>query len=133
MATSQSEIKDQVRTLTDYDPQIINQSAMDDVISIAEDEIRSSAGDPSLTFYQGTDTFDLDLAVMWLSCIFAKVKTGEIDGPDMTLGDIEVSSFEGNETYWFERFQRAMRRFQNTRGFGRVDVSRDTRTYGDSF
>lgn len=133
MADSQTEIRSRVRTITDYDSNIINNADMDDVVNTAEDEIRSDLGDPSLVFYQGTDTFNLDLAVFWLSALFAKIKAGELDGPDMSVGDLETRPLDAQSSIWFSRYRKAIQRTSAGPGFGRTTVQRDDRTYGESF
>lgn len=133
MASSQNDIRDRVRTITDYDSQIINNNELDEVIDAAEDEIRSDLDDAALSFYQGDDTFDLDLAVMWLSCLFAKIKTGEIEGPTISLAEVRAAPRAAGSAIWLERYERAIHRYSDFRGYAKTEIARDTREYGESF
>lgn len=133
MAQSQSEVETKVRNLTDYDTTIIDDSDLDGLVGLAEDEIIADTGETGLQFYQGTDTHNLDLAVMWLTCLFAKIKTGEIEGPTLSLGELRAASLSGQSSIWMERLERALHRFGDFRGFGSTNVTRDNRTYGESF
>lgn len=130
MATSQTEIRDEVRALTDYGKNIFSDAEMDEVIGIAEDEVRAEIDDPSLSFYQGNDTFNTDRAVMWLSALFAKIRSGEIEGVEMSAGDLDINSLSTDDTFWYVQFQRRLSQLDASPGFGSTQVTRtDDRTY----
>lgn len=130
MADSQTEIRDEVRALTDYSKNIFSDAEMDEVIGIAEDEVRAEISDPSLTFYQGNDTFNADRAVMWLSALFAKIRSGEIEGVELSAGDLDTNSLSAPNTFWYIQFQRRLSQVDGTPGFGSTQVTReDDRTY----
>lgn len=133
MATSQTEIREKVRTITDYDQSLLSDSDLDGVIDLAEAEVRSDLDNPSKSFYQGTDTYHIDLAIMWLSCLFAKVKAGEIGGINIELGELRATSLTGDASLWMAKFERRLQSGGDTRGYGSTTISRDSRSYGDSY
>lgn len=130
MASSQTEVREDVRSITDYDKSIFSDSELDELISIAEDEVKTEVGELDLAFYNGEETFNQDRAVFWLSALFAKVRSGEIEGVELSAGDLETSSLSAQGSYWFDQYRRRLAQVSGSPGFGQVQVSRTSeRTY----
>lgn len=124
MATSQTDIRDEVRSITDYDKSIFADDDLDELITIAEDEIKDEVGDYNLDFYNGEETFNQDRALFWLSAMFAKIRSGEIEGVELSAGDLETSSLSAQGSYWFDQYRRRLSQVGSVPGFGSVRVSR---------
>lgn len=133
MAQTLSDIIGEVRSLTDYDTSVYDEGELNDVVSIAQDEVRADVGDPSLSFHNGSDTFYQDRALVWLGALFAKIRAGEIEGVDLTAGDLDIEALravdDGQPVYWLAQYRRRLNQLGGSSGFGSVQVSRTERSY----
>lgn len=133
MATNDSELMNEVRELTDYSSAVLPDSKLQTVISVAKREVEGVA-DTSVSDWYGTR--NAELALFWTACLFCKIKAGEIDGVNMSLGDMETESLSAAGGYsespvvWYERaMSYAQRLMPDTGRFSHRSVGR--RSYGD--
>jgi hypothetical protein len=138
MASDDTSLVTEVRSLTDYDNSIYSATELIELIEIAKGEIRSDVGDPTLTFYD-TEGSPEERALFWLTCIFAKMKAGEIDAPNISISSLRIRQASEGERYglWFSRFEVHRSRIQTSeedtagRPMGIINATRDDeRTYG---
>lgn len=129
MASTENELIDEARALTNYGPDIISDGKFQELVDVAKEELYAELGDTNFSFF-GQDTQNADRALFWLVCLFSKVRTGEIDGIDLSIGDLRAESLSGDDAIWRRQFVRRLNSISGASGFGRVDVARDNRTYG---
>lgn len=121
MATDEQSLVREVRAITGYtDESIISDIGMLDLVSIAKQELRSDLGLPELTFHQsGSDTYQADRALFWLTAIFSKVRGGEIGNINLSIGDvIDYNDAENEYSYWFQQFNKRRSAAANLQGSG---------------
>lgn len=136
MATDEQSLVNEVRALTGYtDGSMISDASMNDLVSIAKQELRSDLGLPELTFHQtANDTYQADRALFWLTAIFTKVRGGEIGNINLTIGDVlDYDDARTEYDFWFEQFDKrrsAAANLQGAAGPSSVQLTRDDeRTY----
>lgn len=137
MATSDTELKSEVRVFTDYTTAILDSDELDTVIERAKRHIRSAKGidDSGFAWY---DTVHRENALFWWSCLFAKVVVGELDSQTIQVGAIDIDTLlandDGTVTTWFRNATKAMRQIDSGGdypfGTGITSPIRDNRTYG---
>lgn len=131
MATSDSELKDEVRGLTDYDSSIITSGEMDTLLSIAKSEIETEVSDGSLDFYSDNR---LERSLFWLICLFTKIKTGEYEGMDLAISEVEMNKIpDGDDgSIWLNEFERRLHQYKSLDKTYVASISRTDRSYGDN-
>lgn len=134
MAQSDFELINEVRALTDYHPDVMSDSTLQELIGIAKAELRADFGNTEFTFYED-GTHNADRALFWFTCIAAKVRAGEIAGIDITIDDLAGHKPTGSpHDFWFTRFEEKLKEAnadQGTTGISQVNLSRDNRAYGE--
>lgn len=138
MASNDSELKSEVRLFTQYSTAILDSDDLDSVVSSAKRHIRSKKdiSDSNFDWYSNVHRED---ALFWYTCLFAKVATGELDGQDVQVGAIDISSKsaqEGDEaTIWVKNARDAVRRIDGgsdlENEFGIRSTSREDRVYDE--
>ncbi|MFC6953777.1 hypothetical protein [Halorubellus litoreus] len=134
MATNDYELVLEVQNLTEYDDEIIEIPVMLELVELAKREIRAKAGIIDLEFF-GTNDLYAERALFWLTCLFAKIKMGELENVHMSIGDIEQRTLRADEdgedaVVWKQEFQDYMARVQPSENlFGIRSVGRSDRTY----
>jgi hypothetical protein len=137
MVSTDNDLKSEVRTLTDYESKsVLSDTALGEVLGIAKRDIQAEANTSISTWY---DTLDKENALFWATCLFTKIKAGELDGIPMSLGDMEYESLraagegmDGNPVIWYEKANRYTKRLKSDSGkfaVSRVDRGRG-RKYG---
>lgn len=127
MATDDASLKTEVRAITDYDSGILTTSDLQEVLNIAKEELRANKNDGSLDFY---GDIRAERTLFWLTCIFAKVKTGEIDGATFEISELQVESEEGGNSLYFDNFWRNYHSIGDGRPRGHLKGQRSDRQYG---
>lgn len=134
MATNESELKQEVRDITDT---TLDAEELDTAVDRAQRHIKVKKG---LT---GTvDWFDdpnAEEALFWTTCLFSKVATGELDSQAIRAGSIELESLtahtRGKVTTWYRNAKTALAAMDNADGtaggFGIAAPERDDRVYGE--
>lgn len=138
MATTDTELKEQVREMTDYtNTTQFSPSALTEVFKIAKRDIQAEANTTVDDWYSDLDN---ENALFWTACLFTKIKAGEIEGANMALGDIEYESLKaGGDGYqsdplvWYEKAKRYTDRLVDSGGrFGSTRIDRgQSRKYGN--
>lgn len=128
MAVDDSTLAAEVRTLTDYDSALISDADLLGVIELAKSELRAEVDDEDMVFYSGN--LQADRALFWLVCIFLKIKSGELDAPNLSIGELKLrQAGMGQRTgIWFQRFNQRLDAIATPR-MGHTKVSRPDRTY----
>lgn len=131
MATNDTELVSEVRSLTDYDSGILTDSELDSLLAIAKREIETEVGEDSLDFYANARR---ERALFWLTCFFAKIKTGEYEGMDLTVSEIEMNKIpEGDEgRIWLTQFEKRLKQIVAGNKTYISNISRNNRLYGDN-
>lgn len=135
MADTDQELQDEVRDITDYTDAVLPDSKLSSVVATAKREVQGVADTNISDWY--TDR-DAELALFWTTCLFCKIKAGELDGVAMSLGDMETESLKSagdaeddKPVIWFERAMRYSRRKTPEGGsFGHRSMARTGRSYG---
>lgn len=137
MATSDTELRSQVRKLTDYTSKTnLTEEALGDVFDIAKRDIQGEANRSIDGWYTDRNT---ENALFWTACLFTKIKAGELDGVPMSLGDIDYDTLKSagnrkdeNPVIWYEKAQRYIRRLEpESARFASTQIDRgQSRAYG---
>ncbi|QSG06398.1 hypothetical protein [Halapricum desulfuricans] len=118
----------EVRVLTNYTEDIISDTDLQDVVDLTKRELQANLNDASVDFY---GNLQAERALFWLTCIFCKVKAGEIDAPNFSIGEIQVrqSSFSERTGVWFDNFWKHYRAVDGGAPIGHTKANRPDRTY----
>jgi hypothetical protein len=122
-------VKDQVRTLTDYDTEIISSGDYSTLEDMAKDEIADDVGlDRSeIDFTSGT----AKIALRWLVCIFCKINVGEIGSEGYSIGEVETKDLNDQSSIWLNNYRKKRDSMRGSSLMGHVKNSRQNRAYGD--
>lgn len=141
MASTESELKDQVRELTDYTSTgAFSADALSSVFEIAKRDIQAEAN-TTVDSWVDNESDNAENALFWTACLFTKIKAGEIGGVPMSLGDIDLDSLKASgdavddsAVIWYEKASTYTDRLIEKGGrFGVTRVNRPgtNRSYGD--
>lgn len=137
MATSDDELKSEVRDFTDYGTSRISDPELVTILKRAKRNIRAEKGisDASFDWYSTVQRED---ALFWSTCVFAKVHVGELDAADVEFGELVGQPLTGEDaeaTIWMREAASAVRNFETGSdydfGFGISSPAREDRVYGD--
>jgi|APHM01.1.fsa_nt_gi hypothetical protein len=128
MATNDTELKQEVRVLTDYNINVISDTELQSVVDLTRRELLANIGDETLDLY---GTISSERAFFWLTCIFAKVKSGEIDASSFSIGELDVkaSEYTGKTDVWMDNFRRHYRAMEGGAPVAHTVSNRSDRTY----
>lgn len=137
MATSDSELKTEVRNFTGLTSEILPDPNFDTAFKRAQRHIRTrkNISDDSFDFYASVARED---ALFWWACLFAKTANGDLDSGDMQVGAIDIegilSKDNGTVTSWLRNAQTAIRSIDSNGdypfGVGITSPTRENREYG---
>jgi len=126
-------IIDEIRFITGYPELVFDDEKLEEAIEFTKNEIRGMIQDPE---FDDFDEFNAERAVMWGSCYQLKVRTGEIGGLPITIGDVDLAHMRqrGEDApdvfSWAEKFYENFYRIDDAPlGFGHVRPERDDRSY----
>lgn len=135
---SEIQLVDEVRTITGYDTDVLDNQEMLNVVRIAMNDLEAMA-EKDVDFYSDPTSYE-NRALMWASCVFALMRLREMDGPDVRLEHIDIESVRAagkengeREVEWYRRankFANLMSRANTTRRFGSTNIERGNRVYG---
>lgn len=135
MATSDEELETEVRVMTGHDEAVLPSSQFQTVISRAKSfiENRRSLANSDVDWYGNPAAEE---ALYWGTCFFSKVKTGELDGQEISAGAIDLDTLLAKEdndlTTWLRNALNASRSLNPTGDFAARSITRDgERDYGD--
>lgn len=128
MAQDDTTLLTEVRLLTDYDEGIMSNADLLALIGLAKAELQAGTGSAAIDFYAVTEA---ERALFWLTCIFAKVKTGEIDSMSFSIGELKARQPNVTERYgvWFDNFWKHYRTMEGGAPVAHVKSNRPDRTY----
>lgn len=129
MAVDDTTLKAEVRALTDYDATIISDDDLQDVVDLTRRELVADLGDETIDLYENLQA---ERAFFWLTCIFCKVKAGEIDAPSFSIGELQVrqSNFSERHGVWMDNFHKHYRSIEGVTPVGHIKSNRPDRDYG---
>lgn len=135
MANNDSELKEEVRAITNYGARAVSSSDLQSLINIGKDEIvmmLPGGNDGFVGFYSGN--LAADRALFWFTTIAAKVHTGEIEGVDISVDSfLDFDGGSASDSMLFDRFERAIATARGeSSGIGHIQVQRDNRSYGEN-
>jgi hypothetical protein len=128
MATNDTELIAEVRLLTEYDESIIPTTDMESLVALTRRELSADLGSTIPDFYSDLSS---ERALFWLTCIFAKVKTGEIEAPEFSIGELKVQrdSMGQQSSLWFNNFLKHYRGMSGGAPVGHIKSNRPDRDY----
>lgn len=126
MATDDASLKAEVRAITDYDTGILTNTELQSVLDVAKRELQSNKNNTTLDFY---GDIRAERTLFWLTCIFSKVKSGEIDGGSFSISELEVESQEDSNSLFFDNFWRNYHSIGDGRPRGHLKGQRPDREY----
>jgi hypothetical protein len=129
MATDDATLLAEIRLLTHYDASLIDDPDLQGLIDLAKRELLANTGDPNLDWYGNIAT---ERSLFWLTCIFCKVKLGEIDAPSFKIGELDVDSYDPEEQVglWLNNFWKNYWAIGEGAPIGHIKNNRSDRTYG---
>lgn len=129
MAVDNETLKAEVRVLTEYDSSLISDADLLSLIEIAKSELLAEIGDSSIVFFGGNPR--AERALFWLTCLFVKVKAGEIDAPNISISEIQVrhQSMGERGSFWLDNFNKQLSSLTAESMVGHVKGGRSDRTY----
>lgn len=135
MATTNSELIDEVRALTGYDEHIFSDLEMLSLLNICKEEIRADLDDPDFTFFVtgDNDTHQADRALFWFLSVATKIRAGEIGGIDISVADLDAEQVNDDQaSIWISNFHNRLNSVgEGGRQPSHVRVNRGTeRDYG---
>jgi hypothetical protein len=126
MAIDDTTLKAEVRAITDYDAGILDSDSLQELVEIAKRELESNKNASDLDFY---GDIRAERTLFWLTCIFLKVKAGEIDGGSFSISELDVESEDGSNSMFFDNFWRNYHSIGEGRPRGHLKGQRADRTY----
>ena len=129
MAVDDSTLKAEVRVLTEYDDSIITPDDLQEIVDIAKRELYADVGDDTINLF---DNLNSERALFWLTCLFCKVKTGEIDAPSFSIGELDIESIDPNRNVgvWVNNFWKHYRAMDGGAPVAHTKSNRPDRNYG---
>lgn len=129
MAVDDDTLMAEVRSLTDYDSTLISDGDLLSLVELAKTELQAEVSEPTLDFYNGNQ--HAERALFWLTCLFTKVKSGEIDAPDLSISELKVShqSMDDESGFWLKNLDKRINALRGSSLIGHVKVQRADRTY----
>lgn len=130
MATSDTELIEEVRTLTGYDALLIPDPEMQTLLQVAKNDIEGLASTPFDTIY---DDKVVERATFWTTVMFTKVHMGELDAPNFTIGALKVDALPRRDIarVWYRQLDQYIARLSAGRATGITSVRRANREYND--
>ena len=130
MASSDIELRAEVRSFTGIDSSVVSDNEFDTVLSDAKRHIklRRSMSENQVDWYGDPVQEE---ALNWATKLFLKVAAGELDGTSISVGAIDHDSLlakDDEATIWYRNMVNALSRINPTSSFGQRSVGR--RNYG---
>lgn len=114
------------RVHTKYDTLVISDPDAATLLESAMEELQDDVGRDLEFSLRGEKR-----ALLWLTCLFFKVHTGEIGAAAFTLGEIEAESLDTDSSFWLSQYRTKVNSIEGSLRFGHASGGRDTRRYGD--
>lgn len=132
MASSKTDLLDDVREFTGYDEYVLDSSELRTCLDVAQRHIatRKSLDASEAPWYTNDELED---ALFWFTSFLTKVATGELDAPGGSVENVEIEMFSASDSEWYRRAEQAVRAVSLDTGSssGSVgSVTREDRTYG---
>lgn len=135
MALNETTLIEEARGITDYPASVISESQFSSLVQTAERDITATTQNYEIDWY---DTSDIDgnRALMWTTCLYAKIKAGELDSVDMDIGNLSVETITDKDAVvWYQKARKFIQSLfvveDSHKNYGSTSVARDNRSYGD--
>ena len=131
-----SDVISEVRFITDYTDFVFTDTDIQEAIEFSMREIRAILENPGQSFEDTDEDYNARRALMWATCYHLKVKTGELGGMPMSIGDVNMSYFSdrgehySNVMNWLQEFQKYLDRLTGSpSNFAHSATGRSGRQY----
>jgi hypothetical protein len=128
MAVDDTTLIAEVRVITDYPDTLLGHQDLQGVVNLAKRELQADLGSSSIDWY---GDLSAERALFWLTCIFCKIRTGELDAPDFSLGELKVNppGTDFQAGIWFDNFWKHYRNIEGGSPVAHTTSLRSDRTY----
>lgn len=128
MAVDDATLKAEVRVITDYPSTLLSDPDLQSVVDLAKRELAADLSNDSIDWY---GNLSAERALFWLTCIFCKAKTGELDAPNFSLGELKVRppGEDSRAGIWFDNFWKHYRNVEGGSPVAHTTSLRSDRTY----
>lgn len=139
MASSDTEMKAEVRGFVGYSTSVLSAEDMDLVLSRAKTHISAKKDVPD--GFDWYSTASREEALFWYSCLFSKINIGEIGSGDIEAGAVNLEGLlaadgSGDATTWYRNAKEALWNIDTGGdypfGVGITSPTREERVYDDS-
>ena len=134
-----TEIISDVRFITDYPEAVYSDADIESGIRFSEKEIRGILDSDTDPFTNPDEERIALQALMWATCYHLKVKSGELGGMPMSIGDVNMSHFSQRGFHyskvidWVSNFEDYLSRLNDSpNSFAAGRLTREGRSYGGS-
>lgn len=131
MASSDSELKQEVRDYTGVSETNVSERALESNIRRAKHRIvnrKSTLDAPTeVEWYDPDEAYEE--ALFWHSCLFVKITAGELDAPGGSIGNIRTNSLSADNTEIYRNAQESLRMIDVGGLHGTTTVERENRSY----
>lgn len=134
MVSTESELKDDVREMTGYTSTLtLSNDGLDVAYRRAKRHIRIEKALDSNIDWFSSDNEAEEEALFWFTCLFSKVKTGELDSQDLQVGAVDqqtlLAKSDDEVTTWYRNAHRALDSIKPSNIFRTASPVRDGREY----
>lgn len=119
-----------IRFITDYTPDVMSDADIRDGIRFSQREIVSMLGTDEDPFADSENRNVALRALMWATCYHLKIKTGEIEGGNFSISEIDIDTIDNQDSLYLRKFKENFLRLSSGRRFSHVSSGRSDRTYG---
>lgn len=134
MASSDIELRNEVRDFTGYDEITLEIDRLKTCVARAKRRITSrkqSLGRPTDVEWYDPDSPQLEEALYWHTVIYAKMATGDLDAPDIKVGNKSHEPLSREDTELYTYAEQALNSVNFSSHYGVGEITRDSRVYGD--
>mgnify|MGYP006285300615 FL=1 len=134
MASNDTELIAEVRSLVGYGETVIPNVEFQSLIDIAKrDLVLELDGTAPADWYNDGSA---ETALFYSVCLFSKIRTGEIGGVQYAVAELEKRPLPETELFWLKRVEKALASLKSEEdrnsGFAHSTISRTDRVYGDN-
>lgn len=134
MALNEGTVIEEVRGITDYPDTVLSDNQIRTLVQTAQRDITATTQNYDIDWYNDS-SIDGNRSLVWTTALYCKIKSGEIDGVDMDIGNLKVDSIDDKEAaVWYQKASKYIQSLfvaEDTHmPFGSSNVERNNRTYG---
>jgi hypothetical protein len=134
MVSTETELKDDVRELTGYtSTKVLTTDGLDAAYRTAQRHIRIKKSLDSNYDWYGSEKVAAREALFWFTCLFSKVKTGELDSQGLQAGaldaDVLLAKDNDSVTTWYRNARDSLQSIKSSNIIQSTSPSRTDRDY----